>query len=350
MSSSSLVPRTLRITSPNLIGAMFAWATIVACAGDAMAQDRPRTTLRLVPVTRISAAEHDLSAIGRITRGSGGTIWISQDQDGNIVSFSADGKRLGTIGRKGAGPGEFRSVGNLQDDGRGLVVHDFILQRVTSFRTDGKPRATERIIRPGNVAPGAFIIASDMRQVAWIQYPMSPKSANDGATTARPLTLYVSSLSGKELARVVSVDEMPCSLSVERNGGSAAVGIPFCHATMRATSPNLKYHALATPVAGKSGATGFDLLVVSNRGDTVTRSRHMLGLSPIADRVRDSVTAAFSARASEPELRAGYRTWCFIAPGRSRPGPVGEAAVNPPLAKLLSRHELLAQHGETLLH
>lgn len=268
------------------------------------AQSRPRTTLQLVPVTRISAEEHDLSSIGRIARGPDGTIWVSQDQDGNVVAFSSAGRRLRAVGRKGAGPGEFQSAGRLHDDGKGLVVYDFILQRVAAFRPDGVPRSTQRVGKSGTVTPRATVVEANDQRVVWIERPSGPRSASDGASTPRPVTLFVSSITGSGFAKVVAVDELPCSLSIERDGGSASVGIPFCHHTKHATAPNLKYHAFATPVAVESGSTGFDLLVVSSRGDTVTRSRHLLGRSMIADRLRDSVIKAFSARPFHPQLTA----------------------------------------------
>lgn len=78
--------------------------------------------------------------------------------------------------------------------------------------------------------------------------------------------------------------------------------MPFCHETRWAVSPSLKYYAIAIPSVAKSSSTGFELLIVSDKGDTISRSRHALGPSPISNRTRDSAIAVLRARNRDPKL------------------------------------------------
>lgn len=68
----------------------------------------PPRTLSLVLELRIDAADADLSPVGWIAVAKDGTIAVGQSQDHLIRCFDARGASLGTFGRDGAGPGEFR--------------------------------------------------------------------------------------------------------------------------------------------------------------------------------------------------------------------------------------------------
>ena len=70
------------------------------------AQDVP--TWRIQRDLRIDANAHDLSPIDWITVAPDGAIVFNQPQDSLLRFFDAQGKSLGTFGRGGAGPSEFR--------------------------------------------------------------------------------------------------------------------------------------------------------------------------------------------------------------------------------------------------
>ena len=99
-----------------------------ACAFGAALLVPPRSacgqrppTLRLTRDLRIDAAANDLTLIipsGGITVSSQGTIAVTQNQDGAIRFFDAQGKSLATFGRKGQGPGEFQTFGPVGLGGR----------------------------------------------------------------------------------------------------------------------------------------------------------------------------------------------------------------------------------------
>jgi hypothetical protein len=75
----------------------------------------------------------------------GGTIYIAQPRDRQVRVHSAvDGAPIRTIGRDGAGPGEFRGVSRLSWRGDTLVVADMTQQRI-SLSSAGEHLRTEAI-------------------------------------------------------------------------------------------------------------------------------------------------------------------------------------------------------------
>ena len=150
----------------------------------------------------------------------------SRKQDGNIVSFSKTGKRLGTLGRKGAGPGDFQLVSRLHSDSEGVIVYDPLSQRVSSFLADGKLRSTQQIVRAEGMPPGTEMVDADARRVVWVYTTKSPRLTGDAAR----LTVLTSTVTGTDLTKVVAADWLPCSPPSNDGRGSSSLGIPFCHA------------------------------------------------------------------------------------------------------------------------
>jgi hypothetical protein len=66
-----------------------------------------------------------------------GNFYLDDVRDNRIVSFDASGNYLRTIGREGAGPGEYQSVMLACLHRDLLVITDAPLNRVSIFRTDG---------------------------------------------------------------------------------------------------------------------------------------------------------------------------------------------------------------------
>jgi hypothetical protein len=71
----------------------------------------------------------------------GGAFYLFDGNDGQVRRYDARGRFTGLIGRKGSGPGEYQTVGNMAVDASGLlVVFDPASRRVTHFGPDGKMR------------------------------------------------------------------------------------------------------------------------------------------------------------------------------------------------------------------
>lgn len=83
--------------------------------------------------------EQSFGRIVGITISRDGQIWIADAQASIIRRFDANGKYLGSVGRNGEGPGEFRNLAGLQQtpDGR-IAAWDSRLKRVSFFDDAGE--------------------------------------------------------------------------------------------------------------------------------------------------------------------------------------------------------------------
>lgn len=78
-----------------------------------------------------------LGSTTTLSRSPSGLMFVPQIQESRIVVFDSLGHFVRSIGRDGAGPGEFRLIGSLSWIGDTLVVSDLVLRRLSYFRVDG---------------------------------------------------------------------------------------------------------------------------------------------------------------------------------------------------------------------
>lgn len=111
------------------------WSVIVPLQLSAQAEP-PLRTLR--PEFRLSAEQHNLSALGSVAEGPDGVLAVPQGQDHQIRLFSKAGVALATVGRRGGGPGEFQSPGRAFWRGDTLWVRDATLNLLSAFDRNGR--------------------------------------------------------------------------------------------------------------------------------------------------------------------------------------------------------------------
>jgi len=92
--------------------------------------------LKLVEDLRLDGTTEDFSVIGRVAINRNGGVAVPMLQDMQIRIYDANGKRVGTVGRKGVGPGEFNFVAIVSWIGDSLFVSDAALRRATYFGPD----------------------------------------------------------------------------------------------------------------------------------------------------------------------------------------------------------------------
>lgn len=92
--------------------------------------------------------EYEFTAIGQTAGAHSGSVYVSA-YDGSVVQvrkYDASGHFRGTVGRTGAGPGEYRSVDGMVVVGDSvLVVYDRGNGRVSLFDTAGVYRSSYRV-------------------------------------------------------------------------------------------------------------------------------------------------------------------------------------------------------------
>jgi hypothetical protein len=139
---------------------------------------------RLVPEVRIGSVDGDeaytFSMVVGLVLDDLNRVWVADYQEQNIRVFDSRGAHVRTIGRKGSGPGEFRSVSGMvrMPDGN-VVVLDFGNFRFSVFDTAGAlvathPRKTMISTAPW---PGRFDSRGRLYDIA----KMRPESSGEDA-------------------------------------------------------------------------------------------------------------------------------------------------------------------------
>ena len=103
---------------------------ITAAVGDAPA-------LELTQVVRLGSLDGEHDAFGRVmdaTLDRAGRILVADDLSHQVVVFGRDGRYVGTLGRRGRGPGEFESPWRVAADANdSIFVWDMAQARISVF-------------------------------------------------------------------------------------------------------------------------------------------------------------------------------------------------------------------------
>jgi hypothetical protein len=102
--------------------------------------DRPSAVLNLRELIRLGSLDGEHDAFGRVmdvALDSRGRIVVADDLRHRLTVFSADGRFLGSMGRRGRGPAEFESPWRVAVDARdSIFVWDVALARISVFAPD----------------------------------------------------------------------------------------------------------------------------------------------------------------------------------------------------------------------
>jgi hypothetical protein len=90
----------------------------LACLGPASAKSaardpEPSLSIKLGAPLEIGRAELLFGSVVSVCEDDNGDFYVLDQREQKVLRFSADGKRLGTFGRKGQGPGDFQSPGRI---------------------------------------------------------------------------------------------------------------------------------------------------------------------------------------------------------------------------------------------
>ncbi len=133
---------------------------LVAAAGDVEEIDGVRyirngaepadgaRTLHLEEAWRINIEdeEHLIGVVSAVLTGPDGTVWMADQQLGQVFVYSAGGEYLRTLSRQGEGPGEIYSPrGLLWLSGGGLGIVDRKQGQITTLDLEGLPLSSIRL-------------------------------------------------------------------------------------------------------------------------------------------------------------------------------------------------------------
>lgn len=275
--------------------------------------------LSLTRDLRIDAAEHDLTTIGWVAVAPNGTMVASQAQDNRVVFFDTRGAALGSFGRAGAGPGEFRSLAMYGWLGDTLWIRDLSTRRVTlispgralvrtipwptniPFDTTGLPAPRISSLWPRALYPdGSMLVDARLSEGS----PPIP-----GSGPAREGTAMVRLARDGRFGRIMTwAPERGCTVSFSMQGGFGAAAIPFCTTPLSDLAPDGSRFVLAT-AEDVNDRTGFyRVVLVRERGDTAFSRRFAFTPVAIPKRVADSVIAQRTGGRAAPEFIAAYRS------------------------------------------
>ncbi len=171
-----------------------------AC-GHAASGDREFLTLKrdLVISDRNAGKDGLLARIGVVQADDNGTIYVLDDKDDKVKVFGADGSFIRNLGKKGQGPGEFRTPAGLFIEKDGTIsVFDLANGRMTGFSSEG-----------------AFIRELDLRSLGQF---VAPEAESDEAFYGIRMDMEGRNLLTIELVRF---DKKTRTVSVLSKAGSA---------------------------------------------------------------------------------------------------------------------------------
>jgi hypothetical protein len=89
-----------------------------------------------------------------------GNLYVLDNSEQRVKVFTAQGRLIRTIGRKGQGPGEFQSASRMQLLRDSLWVFDHVNNRVTVFQLNGKGLRTFPLVEPAGRTETAIMYVS----------------------------------------------------------------------------------------------------------------------------------------------------------------------------------------------
>jgi hypothetical protein len=273
------------------------------------------TFVAVEPDLRIDGYAADLVPITWLGVSPQGRIAVTQIQDGAIHFFDEDGNDRGTVGRKGAGPGEFRRpvrggwLGDTlwisdTDPGRVTLISPALqVLRTLPPLVAARPRPEDRERLPtfSFVFPYGFyqddiVLAGAMG------------SAGDPLTEAFKGLALIRVDSTAQVERLVM--ETPAnegSINVRFDGGIASVLVPFFARPVWSVSPDGAVIAVVTTaIGGPDGGTYRVVLHDAADGSVMFDREYPFAGVPIPQSAIDSAIAANEKRITQPAVRRTF--------------------------------------------
>lgn len=272
---------------------------------------------RLTPELRIDGAESDLTIVSTIAPSPSGGVYVAQPQDNSIKVFSAKGVLERTIGRKGAGPGEFNGLASIGFVGDRFYATDYSLRRVTLFTADGKVASTISAVpispelakedsnatRYSPLVP-MRLVANDM---GYGRPSVPSADVDDGRITAVPL--FRVGWDGKVQKRLAMLSSLHGTMQIKYDNGRMYTSQPFADDPITAFSANGQRFAV---ISGDPEKRTIRIVDISVRGDTLGVRSIPYVPQPIPARIVDSVVAGIQKMLDTRKIAADARAAVYV--------------------------------------
>lgn len=282
---------------------------------------QPAPSLTLTRDLRIDGNVAVLAPIDHLAAGRDGVIAVSQWQAGAVRFFSRDGSPLAAVGRRGDGPGEFRSVSGLGFRGDTLWVYDGSRHRLTFISPEQKVLRTMAPVATANPRPADAARIPEVRvgkvdavyADGSVQAIVRAAKREDARTFDPTIVRHARVTVDGIVNRIIAAYPEGRSSFYTLVGGGAGGEFPFSIASFYGVSPDGSRTALVTPVVDGPNAPTVEVVMLGATGDTVYSRRYPFTGVPIPKAVADSTIAARS-RVFSTEVRAEYRRQAYVPP------------------------------------
>jgi hypothetical protein len=318
-----MASQPIRLTVMRAVACRIAFALVVSGCAERATEGYPGFEGRvgvLRQELRIDGHAHNLVPIRAIAVHQNGTIAINQVQDGRILFFSDSGALLGSVGRRGEGPGEFINPFLLGWNADALWVFDGILRRITfvtsSMKIAGLVSHVAAAARPAPADSGRFpAFPFAFPQAVGPDgsiYAFFGRQANqvlpEPFTDRRPL----GRMNQDGVIRHVVV-LLPSSEGAGITDPLGSASLPFANTAQYQVAPQAGRVGIAMATLEGPDAATFSLTITDLDGDTVVARRYRFEPEPIPTGVGDSVMEARLQQLS-PSLAAAARREARVPP------------------------------------
>lgn len=306
-------------TTPSWIG-----VTLVLLSPTVVLSQAPtggRTTPRVL--VEIDGASEDLSALTTMAASIGGRLAISQVQDGTLRIFAPNGAPMATVGRKGSGPGEFRTINRIGWVGDTVWVVDNLNHRLTFIGPTGTVLRSEQL-------PTVFTATLSLPQISGLRSPslvaidafgmpyfvgrhLPADSLVESRTSISQWRDWL--VRGNIDGTIVTVLARGPTEDCRRRRPGAVAYLPLCPRSVMAFAPVGVRMAHVTMDIPQGAAGGYHLTIIGAGGDTITSRKVPVTLERVPQRVRDSTTDEMPQNSPQiVELLRGYTVPSWYPP------------------------------------
>ncbi len=254
------------------------------------------------------------SRFGYVVVDQKGTIAAEQPNDGTVLIFARDGRRVSTFGRHGAGPGEFENLASLGVNDSGFWAADPWASRVTRFAATGRLNGTFAIpttlrgVAPeseiGLFHPSVLAVAAGDTLLVGATHPAASSRYSGLIAVGHGGYSFAATSRNGELYRVLATTPPKPECVVQGSRAGESVVVPECADALAAAAGDASRIAV---VEFDIAASRYTVAVIRSNGDTLFARSIGATLVPISRRARDSIVSA-RVKTLPPVLAQMYRT------------------------------------------
>lgn len=264
-------------------------ALFASTQGPSLTQWGLEQTVRIGALDGASA----LTRVGSVVSGRG-LLFVTQPSEGHVKVFDArSGEPRGAIGRKGGGPGEFRSLNRLAVRADTLIVGDMFDQRINAFSLDGEVLYSRKVMSQPHPRSGrhlyAVLPAGD--GTFWAERPIRVAAVARGTDTEHFVGI-VSDHGG--LLRTAFAKDLSGTAKIIVSGGGVLIFMqPYArYRLLYDYLPDARGVITVTPLTESRGHDVVQIDRISPIGDVVWRRRLSRPRVRLPRAMRDSILEA----------------------------------------------------------